>query len=81
MKQVMILVKKRKNSSRYLGSNRIFKTVCKVAYDIDLVFHISFLKKCVGHPASIVPFEIMISKRVSHMRMFVLKFLTLTFIV
>ncbi|WMV14019.1 hypothetical protein MTR67_007404 [Solanum verrucosum] len=69
MKRVMRFGKKGKLSPRYVGSYRIFKRICKVAYELELpsvlaavhpIFHISLLKKCVGDPASIVPLESMV---------------------
>ncbi|WMV37798.1 hypothetical protein MTR67_031183 [Solanum verrucosum] len=66
MKVVMRFGKKEKLSLRYVGPYMILKRVGKVVYELELpaelavvhpVFHISFLKKCVGDPASIVPLE------------------------
>ncbi|TMW83216.1 hypothetical protein EJD97_002463, partial [Solanum chilense] len=66
VKRVMRFRKKEKISPRYVGSYKTIKRVGKVAYELELpeellavhpVFHISFLKKCVGDPASVVPLE------------------------
>ncbi|WMV09344.1 hypothetical protein MTR67_002729 [Solanum verrucosum] len=71
MKGVMRFGKKGKLSPRYVGPYKILKRVGKVAYELELptklaivhpIFHISFLKKCVGDPASIIPLEIVAVK-------------------
>ena len=63
--------KKVKLCPRYVGPYKILKRVGKVAYELELpaelrevhpVFHISFSKKCVGDPASVVPLETMVVK-------------------
>ena len=59
-------VPKGKICPRYVGPKKIRKRVCKVSYELDFpvefaavcpIFYISLLKKCVGHPASIIPLE------------------------
>ncbi|XP_069150776.1 uncharacterized protein [Solanum lycopersicum] len=49
-----------------MGPYKILKRVGKVAYELEFpavlvavhpVFHISFLKKCVGDPTSVVPLD------------------------
>ncbi|WMV55641.1 hypothetical protein MTR67_049026 [Solanum verrucosum] len=66
MKGVMRFGKKGKLSPRIVGPYQILKRIGKVAYELELpadlaavhpVFHISLLKKYVGHPSSIVPLE------------------------
>ncbi|WMV09286.1 hypothetical protein MTR67_002671 [Solanum verrucosum] len=66
MKGVMRFNKKGKLSPRYIGPYHILKRIGKVACELELradlaavnlVFHISLLKKCVGDPASVVPLE------------------------
>ena len=66
MKGVVRFCKKGKLSPRYLGPYRIFQRVGKVAYElkipselalVNLVFHVSMLKKCIGDPKSILPIE------------------------
>ncbi|WMV09534.1 hypothetical protein MTR67_002919 [Solanum verrucosum] len=66
MKGVMRFDKKGKLSPRYIGPYRISKRVGNVAYELELppelaevhlFFHISMLKKCLGHPSLIVPTE------------------------
>ena len=66
MKGVTRFGKKGKLSPRYIGSYRISKRVCNVAYELELpqelvavhpVFHVSMLKKCMGDPSLIVPHE------------------------
>ncbi|WMV58310.1 hypothetical protein MTR67_051695 [Solanum verrucosum] len=58
--------KKWKLSPRYVGPYWILKRIGRVAYELELqvdlaavhtVFYISLLKKCVGHPTSVVPLE------------------------
>ena len=62
----MRLGKKNKLSHRNVGPYKIQKRVGNVAYELELptelavvhlIFHIFFLKRCVGDPASIVPLE------------------------
>ncbi|WMV09608.1 hypothetical protein MTR67_002993 [Solanum verrucosum] len=71
MKGVMRFGKKEKRSPRYVGPYKTMKRVGNVAYELELlaklaavhpVFHISLLKNCVGHPASIVPLENVVVK-------------------
>ena len=66
MKGVMRFCKKGKLSPRYAGLYRFLKRICNVSYELEfpkklaavhLVFHISLMKKCMGDPTSIVPFE------------------------
>ncbi|XP_069150328.1 uncharacterized protein [Solanum lycopersicum] len=66
MKGVVRFCKKGKLSPRYLGPYEIFQRVGKVAYElkipselalVNLVFHVSMLKKCIGDPKSILPIE------------------------
>ena len=66
MKGVMRFVKKRNLSPRYVGPYKVFQKIGKVAYELKLhselasvhpVFHVSMLKKCIGHPVSILPIE------------------------
>ncbi|WMV49979.1 hypothetical protein MTR67_043364 [Solanum verrucosum] len=66
MKGVMRFGRKWKLSPSYVGRNQILRCIGKVAYKLDLpnelasvhpVFYVSFLKKCVGDPISIVPLE------------------------
>ena len=60
---MMSFFKKGKLNLKYIGSYNILKNIGKVAYELEfpaeltivhLIFHISFLKKCVGDPSSIV---------------------------
>ncbi|TMW84360.1 hypothetical protein EJD97_025346 [Solanum chilense] len=62
----MRFIKKEKLSPRYVGPYKTLKRAGKVSYELELpeelaavhpVFHISFLKKCGGDPASVVPPE------------------------
>ncbi|WMV24464.1 hypothetical protein MTR67_017849 [Solanum verrucosum] len=66
MKGVIRFGKNGKLSPRYIGSYRISKRICNVAYELDLpqelaavhpVFHISMLKKFMGDPSLIIPTE------------------------
>ncbi|WMV24171.1 hypothetical protein MTR67_017556 [Solanum verrucosum] len=66
IKDVMRFGKKEKFSPCYVGQYHILRRIGKVVYELDLpndlalvhsVFHVSFLKKCVGDPTSVVPFE------------------------
>ncbi|WMV09239.1 hypothetical protein MTR67_002624 [Solanum verrucosum] len=66
MKDVMRFVKKGKLSPQYIGPYRILKRTYNVAYElklsselaaVQLVFHISMLKKCMGNPSLIIPTE------------------------
>ncbi|WMV30389.1 hypothetical protein MTR67_023774 [Solanum verrucosum] len=56
--------KKWKFSPRYMGPYQILRHIGNVAYELDLpndlalvnpIFHVSFLKKCVGDPTFIIP--------------------------
>ena len=67
----MRLGKKGKLSPRYVVPYWILKRIVKLTYELVLpanlaavhpVFHISLLKKCVGDPTSVVPFETMAVK-------------------
>ncbi|KAH0689255.1 hypothetical protein KY289_016613 [Solanum tuberosum] len=71
MKGVMRFGKKGKLNPRYVGPYRILRRIGKVSYALELpadlaavhpVFQISLLKKCVGDPASVVPFETVVVK-------------------
>ncbi|WMV59113.1 hypothetical protein MTR67_052498 [Solanum verrucosum] len=71
MKEVKRFGKKGKLNPTYVGPYRILKRVGKVVYELDFptelavvhpIFHISFLKKCVGDPTSIVPLESVVVK-------------------
>ncbi|WMV29983.1 hypothetical protein MTR67_023368 [Solanum verrucosum] len=66
MKGVIRFGKKGKLSPRYVASYPVSRHVGKVSYKLELpndlasvhpVFHVAFLKKCVGDPISIVPLE------------------------
>ena len=66
MKKVMRFGKKGKLSPRYVGPYEVLQRVGKVAYELKWpselslvlpVFHVSMLKKCIGHPLSIIPIE------------------------
>ncbi|WMV24882.1 hypothetical protein MTR67_018267, partial [Solanum verrucosum] len=66
MKGVMRFAKKGKLSPRYVGHYQILKRIGKVAYELDLpnelalvhpIYHVSMIKKCIGHPVTIIPFE------------------------
>ncbi|XP_055824406.1 uncharacterized protein LOC129892916 [Solanum dulcamara] len=65
-KGVMIFVKKRKLSPRYISPYQITKRVGNIAYELEfppeveaihLVFHIFMLKKLLGDPSLVVPTE------------------------
>lgn len=71
MKGVMRFGKRGKLSPRYKGPSKIFKSVYKVVYELELpaelaalhpIFHISILKKCVGDPKSLVPLDSVVVK-------------------
>ncbi|WMV33832.1 hypothetical protein MTR67_027217 [Solanum verrucosum] len=66
MKGLMRFGKKGKISPHYLSQYQILRRIGKVANELDLAndlasvypfFHVSLLKKYVGDPTSIVPFE------------------------
>ncbi|WMV30846.1 hypothetical protein MTR67_024231 [Solanum verrucosum] len=66
MKGIMRYGKKGKLSPRYIGPYKISKRVGNVAYELELpqelaavnlVFHISMLKKCMGDPSLIITTE------------------------
>ncbi|WMV19137.1 hypothetical protein MTR67_012522 [Solanum verrucosum] len=66
MKGIMRFGNKGKLSPQYIGPYRISKSICNVAYQLELpqelvavhpVIHISMLKKCMGDPSLIIPIE------------------------
>lgn len=66
MKEVKRFGQKGKLSPWYIGPHRILSLFGKVAYEhelpsdldsVHLVFHVSFLNKCIGDPAIVVPIE------------------------
>ncbi|WMV30400.1 hypothetical protein MTR67_023785 [Solanum verrucosum] len=71
MKGVMRFGKIGKLSPRYVGPYQILRRIGKVAYELYLpndlasvhpVFQVSWLKKCVCEPTSIVPLESLVIK-------------------
>ena len=76
MKGVMRFDKKGKWSPQYKGPYEVLQRVLKVSYEfkvpsqlslIDLVFHVSMLKKCIGDPVSVIPLEVIwLSKKLSY---------------
>ena len=66
MKEVVRFGKKGKLIPRYVGPYEHLQKVGKVTYELKLpieffsvhqVFYVSMLKKCIGHPESILPIE------------------------
>ena len=66
MKGVMRFYRMKKLSPRYVGTYKILQCVGKVPYDfaflaelssVHPIFHVFMLKKCLGDPTCILPFE------------------------
>ena len=66
MKGVKRFGEKGKLSPQYIGPFKILNRFGKVAYELELpldlasvhlVFHVSFLKKCIGDPTVVIPIQ------------------------
>lgn len=65
------MTKKGKSSPRYLGPYKVVRRVRKMAYELELpmeinmihpIFHVLMLRKFVGDPNSIVPWDVRIEE-------------------